>query len=632
MHLDSLTLAVASNIVALCITAIALLLWISKAMYPGFGRWTAARLVGVLTILFSVEIGNWPHSILFADACGMLSAILTLEACREFIGLKPSLPWTYFVSSGLLLQLVGFEVFRGSSWTSYVEMSLAWGALYAWTGVTLLKNLPAGTNRGRVATGCVYLVNGLVYSGRALYFVFHPTGTLADSRPLNLAFLVENMLANVAVGFAFILMHYERVLDEKAKEVGRTAKANESLRELKASLEERVRQGTAELIQAQKLESVGRLAGGIAHDFNNILTVINGYSDLLLKDLRPFDPTYEPMAQIARAGERAAALTRQLLTFSRQQKDELKIASISSVIAGLMEMLRRLIGENIEIVFEPGAHAWCVRTDKGRLEQIIMNLAINARDAMPNGGRLFITCSATNPEDSPAGAFPSAPPGTYVVMEVTDTGTGMSPEVQERLFEPFFTTKGPDKGTGLGLSTVYGIVRQCGGAITVQSAPGLGTTFRVFFPSAEEATRGFDAFPPMNDVAKGAETILIVEDQTDLRQLVRRILQGHGYQTLDAANGDDALALASRHSDRIHLLITDMVLPGMTGAQLVSRMGSARPGIRILTMSGYSDEMDLRIDSGTPFLQKPFTAENLLKQVRDLLDAAETESTILTGS
>ena len=338
------------------------------------------------------------------------------------------------------------------------------------------------------------------------------------------------------------------------------------------------------------------------------------------------------MAQIARAGERAAALTRQLLTFSRQQKDELKIASISSVIAGLMEMLRRLIGENIEIVFEPGAHAWCVRTDKGRLEQIIMNLAINARDAMPNGGRLFITCSATNPEDSPAGAFPSAPPGTYVVMEVTDTGTGMSPEVQERLFEPFFTTKGPDKGTGLGLSTVYGIVRQCGGAITVQSAPGLGTTFRVFFPSAEEATRGFDAFPPMNDVAKGAETILIVEDQTDLRQLVRRILQGHGYQTLDAANGDDALALASRHSDRIHLLITDMVLPGMTGAQLVSRMGSARPGIRILTMSGYSDEMDLRIDSGTPFLQKPFTAENLLKQVRDLLDAAETESTILTGS
>jgi signal transduction histidine kinase len=601
-------------------TAIALLLWMSKAMYPGFGRWTMARLIDVLTVLFSVQIGVWPYSILFADACGILASILTLEACREFIGLKPSLRWTYAGAAAIMAQLIFFEVFLGSSQSSYVEMSFAWGAIYVWTGVTLLRNLPESTNKGRIATGSVYVVNGLFYVARAVYFVPRPAGTLADSSFVSQLFLIENMLSRIAAGFAFILMHYERVLDENAKEVGRTAQANESLRTLQANLEERVRLGTAELLQAQKLESVGRLAGGIAHDFNNILTVINGYSDLLLRELRPNDPQYEPLAQIGRAGERAAALTRQLLTFSRQQKDELKISSVRSVINGMMEMLRRLIGEDIVIVFEPGADAYNVRADKGQLEQVVMNLAINARDAMPNGGKLFITCSSTCLADDFGAVFPSATRGSYVVMEVTDTGSGMSVEVQERLFEPFFTTKGPDKGTGLGLATVYGIVRQSGGAITVQSAPGAGTTFRVLLPSSDGALREFDSLPVMPGSARGSETILVVEDQTDLRNFVRRILVGHGYRTLDAGSGVEAIAIAARHSGPIHLVLTDLVLPGIDGIEVARRIVSDRPGVRVLTMSGYADRVNPEMDQGTPLIHKPFSADALLRQVRSILD------------
>jgi signal transduction histidine kinase/CheY-like chemotaxis protein len=634
MQLDPRTLGLASNLVALCMAAVALLLWLSDEMYAGFGRWTAARLIGAFTLLFSVQIGAWPHAMLIAGCLGTCSVILTLEACREFIGVRPVVPWTYFAAAALMAQLYAIESRGGSSQPSYVELSLVWGLVYAWTGATLIRNPRPGIRRGRIATGriatgSVLLVHSLFYTGRAIYFVASPLGTLLDGNGLNLLFIAENMVCWIAINVAFVLMHYERVLAEKAEQAGRTARANETLTELKTNLEERVRERTAELLRAQKLDSVGRLAGGIAHDFNNLLTVINGYSARLLRELPSGDPLREPLAQIAGAGGQAASLTQQLLTFSRREKDEPRTVCLNALLPGLVEMLRRVIAADIEIAYAPGPGGHYVSVDRAQIEQIVMNLAINARDAMPEGGKLFIETSFAKVEDDFSAVCLSVPPGKYVLIAVTDTGVGMTPEVQARIFEPFFTTKGPDKGTGLGLSTVYGIARQSGGTVTVHSAPGLGTTFRVFFPAAQCAPASADtpehgdSGAPVEPPAGGTETVLLVEDQKDVREFIRGALEAHGYRTLDAATADDAIALASRYPAPIHLLITDMVLPGMNGVEIARRVRSLQPGVRVLRISGYTDRLGREIDSRTPFIQKPFAEDTLLRRVRSILDGAE---------
>jgi CheY-like chemotaxis protein len=349
--------------------------------------------------------------------------------------------------------------------------------------------------------------------------------------------------------------------------------------------------------------------------------VVNGYSDLLLDQLAPLDPMYEPIAQIKKAGHQAAALTRQLLMFSRRQNDEPAIISLNSLLLGMTKMLGRFLGEDIEIVLERGSGPDSVRSGQGQIEQIIMNLAINARDAMPHGGKLLIETSHTTVDDDLAALCLSVPAGKYVVISVSDTGIGMTPEVQARVFEPFFTTKGPDKGTGLGLSTVYGIVKHGGGTITVHSSPGVGTTFRVFLPSVEGVSNESHAPSPAQGPAGGSETILLVEDQAEVRGLIRDILEDKGYRTLDAASGDDAIAIASRSSQTLHLLITDMVLPGMNGAEIVAGIRAIQPGIRVLKMSGYTDRLALQSDDGTSFIQKPFTGDALLKKIREILDA-----------
>jgi signal transduction histidine kinase/CheY-like chemotaxis protein len=619
--LDPRTVGVVSDFVALCLTALALLLWRSGQMYPGFGRWTIARLIGVLNILFSIQIGVWPHSIIVAGICAMLGSILSLEACRQFLGLKPVLRWTYGGFGAIVLQLVLIEALARSPQTSYVEVTFALGLIHVLTGVTLLSKLPVGMNRGRLVAGIAFLSRGAVYMMRTAYFAVYPSGTLFDASSINLAFLVSNVIYDIIVNVSFFLMHYERALADRAAEVCHTTAANKALTELKITLEERVRERTAELVRSQKLESVARLAGGVAHDFNNVLMVINGYSALLLGQLRPEDPMYEPLAQIEKAGERAAGITRQLLAFSRQQKDDPQKISCRSLVMGMMDMLRRLIGEDIEIVFKPADGADEILADKGQIEQVVMNLAINSRDAMPGGGKLFIeTAHATVSDDFGAHGLP-VPPGKYLVLSVTDTGVGMAPDVQALIFEPFFTTKGHG-GTGLGLSTTYGIVKQCGGGITVQSTLGFGTTFRVYLPAVEPAGEESTAVATSAPV-RGTETILLVEDQADVRTFIREILDEHGYNVLDAARGEDAIAIAKRYLAPIHLLITDMVLPQMNGPEIVKRIRHIQPDIGVLLMSGYTAErLDGQLDGQTPYLQKPFTPDKLLTKIREILDTA----------
>lgn len=380
-----------------------------------------------------------------------------------------------------------------------------------------------------------------------------------------------------------------------------------------------------QFLQAQKLESVGRLAGGVAHDFNNHLTVINGYCDLLLQDLRPQDPLCSSIAQIRQAGERAAGLTQQLLIFSRKEVTQPRSVNINNAVTEFVKMARRLIGEDIhlEISLEPAPCT--IWADPGHLSQILFNLAVNARDAMPSGGTLAIaTLNSVLDEKSASNHF-DARPGRYVVLTVTDSGTGMDEATRLRIFEPFFTTKPAGKGTGLGLSTVFGIVKQCGGFITVDSEPGCGAKFSVFLPKLEAGSKEGDGVRPATAIPGGAETILVVEDDPAVRQLTGYVLKTFGYHVVVATNGDEALE-TWRHVGAVHLVITDVVMPGMAGPDLVESLRQLQPGIKVLFVSGYTDN---RIDRegvlapGCHYLPKPFSPGQLATKVREVLDKPE---------
>ncbi len=375
-----------------------------------------------------------------------------------------------------------------------------------------------------------------------------------------------------------------------------------------------------QLGQAQRLESIGRLAGGLAHDFNNLLTVINGYSQMILGRLDPSSPIRSSIQEICKSGERAAELTKQLLAFSRKQVIAPKPVSPNEMIVECVNMLRRLVGEDVEIVTELDPKPIRVMADPGQFLQILLNLAVNARDAMPTGGRLKIATS-TIEIDPGAAAYREVSPGSFALLTVSDTGTGMNGATRLQVFEPFFTTKSVGKGTGLGLSTVYGIVRQAGGWIEVESEPGKGATFRIGLPIlAAPVAEGSLAAPSLN--LWGNETVLVVEDQQDVLRLVVSVLEGYGFKVLHASVGDEALAIAERHTGTIHLLLTDVVMPRMTGKELAGRVTALRPDIRVLFMSGYTDEVLARQDllnAGAGYIQKPFSPEALALKVRNVL-------------
>jgi two-component system cell cycle sensor histidine kinase/response regulator CckA len=435
--------------------------------------------------------------------------------------------------------------------------------------------------------------------------------TLREGKPYN----IDHRVVLPDGGYRVVREHAEATVTETgaARVIGTVQDITEYRR-----LEE-------QLLGAQKLESVGRLAGGIAHDFNNLLTVIIGYSDLVLGQLERSHPAWAGIAEVKKAGHRASDLTRQLLAFSRRHTIELRVISLNAIITEAGKMLRRLMGEDVAIstILEPGL--WPVKGDTGLLQQVLMNLVVNARDAMPDGGELTIETKNVDVTADEAERYLGMTPGPHVLLAVSDTGCGMDEAVRARIFEPFFTTKPKGAGTGLGLATCYGIVTQSGGWIGAHSEPGKGSTFRIYLPRTTEDMPAGEVTAAAGKAAGGSETILVVEDQPEVRRFACTVLRGQGYTVLEASGGEEALRILTEAAGPIHLMVTDLVMPGMTGRQLADRVRALYPSLRTLFMSGYSDEVASRhgvLEPGTAYLQKPFSPKALAEKVRKILDGA----------
>jgi signal transduction histidine kinase/ActR/RegA family two-component response regulator len=404
-----------------------------------------------------------------------------------------------------------------------------------------------------------------------------------------------------------------RNLDAVTRELAEHKRTRESLERA----EERLR-------QAAKMEAVGRLAGGVAHDFNNILTVVLSYSEMLLHRVTESDPERADLLEIRRAGERAAELTKQLLAFSRKQIILPRVVSLNTVLTGVAPMLKRTLGEDVELNLLQHPELWLSKVDPGQVEQVLMNLIVNARDAMPNGGTITIETLNAHLDEAYAAEHPEASVGDHVCIVVADTGHGMDRDTVRRMFEPFFTTKGVGTGTGLGLATVYGIVHQSGGCIWVYSEVGRGTTFKVYFPRVHGVVTEEPMAPSTRSPPRGTETILLVEDEAPVRNLVRGVLSRAGYHVLVASNGGEALLICEQHEATIHLLVTDVVMPRMSGRRLAERLLGLRKALKVLYMSGYTENTVVHhgiLDSGIQFLAKPITPDALLQKVREVLDA-----------
>lgn len=456
------------------------------------------------------------------------------------------------------------------------------------------------------------------FLGRTVREVFGPEKAGIHESACGLALKGESTTYEWEMAFPTEMRRFQTSLSPLLDGVGRITGIVSVGRDLTEQ-----RQLEAQFMQAQKMEAIGRLAGGVAHDFNNLLTAINGYNSLVLRKLHREDPLRGYLEEVRNAGDRAAALTSQLLAFSRKQILQPHILNLNQIIADLEKMLRRLIGEDIELQTALQDGLGSVKVDPGQAEQVIMNLAVNARDAMPQGGRLMIETKNIYLDEEYVSRHLSASTGPHVMLAVSDTGIGMDEETRRRIFEPFFTTKEKGKGTGLGLSTVYGIVRQSGGSIWVYSEVGKGTTFKIYLPKVDEGAEDYHLSAESEDSPGGTETILLAEDDESVRSLVRTVLTAKGYCLLDAASGAEAMLACEHHAGPIHLLITDVVMPEMSGGDLARRAARLRPAMKVLFMSGYTENTVVHhgvLDEGIEFIAKPFSTDALARKVREVLD------------
>lgn len=420
----------------------------------------------------------------------------------------------------------------------------------------------------------------------------------------------------------------DRLLRDKSGQIIGIRSAVEDITERRQT-QEALQKSEEQLRQWQRVEAIGRLAGGVAHDFNNLLMTIKGCSELLLNAFDRRDPRREEVEEILKAGERATSLTRQLLAFGRRQVLQPQVLDLNSLVINMDKMLRRLIGEDIHLVTVLDQELWSVKVDPGMIEQVVMNLAVNSRDAMPNGGKLTIETTNIIHDENYASRHISMKPGYYVMVAVSDNGCGMDKETQSHLFEPFFTTKEKGKGSGLGLSTVYGIIKQSGGNIWVYSEPDQGTTFKIYLPRVEKTARVYKPKASSPTAPGGTETILLVEDEEAVRTMVSKILRNKGYTVLEAAHSEQAFEISERHEGSIHLMVTDVIMPQMSGPELAERLAPRLPEMKVLYMSGYPDNTIVQhgvLEPGTAFLQKPFTLNALESKVREILDGTRPGS------
>lgn len=479
----------------------------------------------------------------------------------------------------------------------------------------------AGSPARVAAVGALSAVTPITVAGRRWSMLFTATPSYRSA-----AGTWRPWLALAAgMSFAGLLSAFLLVVTGNAVIISR---ANDDLqREIadRKQVEQSLQQNEERLRQAQKMEAVGRLAGGVAHDFNNILTVIAGYCEFLLERFASDQAAISELKEIRRGAETAASLTRQLLAFSRKQILAPRILDLNGVVLGLNQMLRRLLEENISIKFHLASRAVMVQADPGQLEQVLLNLAINARDAMPRGGTLTIETTTAILDQTYADSHLGVAPGQYVALSISDTGTGMTPEIKRHIFEPFFTTKPAGQGTGLGLATVYGIVKQSGGEIDVYSELGIGTTFKIYLPAVShaEVVTGVDRHIP--EMLTGTDTVLLVEDETQLRVLTERVLCRYGYTVLSASNVQEGLRVSTQHPGEIHLLLTDVVMPGGSGRDLAEQLVTARPEVKVIFMSGYTDDAIVHhgvLAPGIVFLHKPFTPQALARKLRETLNGS----------
>ena len=541
----------------------------------------------------------------------------------------PPRTWQAYAAGALNLVLIFY--FRYAVDNLNVRVLVAgvfMGGAGLYAAKVLLTDIPKDREIGMKYTGWLLLICGLLQVWRGVYYFMQPP--IADffaPTKVNAISFIGMAVALTGVSFGVIVMSGERLMSDLRNSERQTAQANLELNRLRRGLEAAVVERTAELREtqqalgnSQKLESLGRLAGGVAHEFNNFLTVIRGYSRLLAQNLDPASPLRDDVTEMNAACEQALLLTQQLLAFSRRQFLEPKVLDLNQAIVSMAKMLVQLLGDDIEVVIATGAADARVKADLGQMHQVVLNLFLNARDAMPQGGRLTLETSDTVLTEAEARRFHGAEAGRYVLLSIRDAGTGMSEETKSHVFEPFFTTKPMGQGTGLGLATVYGIVKQSGGHIQVETAPGQGTTFRILFPLSTEELAQESPFGPAPLASRMSGRVLIVDDARAIRTVLRRVLESAGYEVMDAADADSALDLLRRSP--VDVVLTDVQMPGRSGVELAQLVVREFPGIKVIAMSGFEDShlsrlpAELGIDAA---LAKPMHPDALIGAVREAM-------------